>query len=69
LVVAEPGTLTHGFGGEIVTRVVEVGFRALKTAPRRVAALDVPIPYNRSLENEALPDVEEIIKAVHSLFS
>ncbi len=67
LVVAEPGVLTHGFGAEVVSRVTEVTVGALKAPPRRVAGMDVPIPYNRTLENAALPDVEDITKAVRDL--
>jgi pyruvate/2-oxoglutarate/acetoin dehydrogenase E1 component len=67
LVVAEPGALTHGFGSEAVSRVTEVAMGALRTPPHRVAGMDVPIPYNRTLENAALPDVEDIIKAVRDL--
>jgi pyruvate dehydrogenase E1 component beta subunit len=40
---------------------------ALKSPPRRVVAADVPIPYNRTLENAALPDVDDILAAVRSL--
>jgi 2-oxoisovalerate dehydrogenase E1 component len=69
LVVAEPGALTHGFGSEVVSRVTEVALGALKAPPRRVAGADVPIPYNRALENAALPDVEDIVDAVVVLFS
>jgi pyruvate/2-oxoglutarate/acetoin dehydrogenase E1 component/TPP-dependent pyruvate/acetoin dehydrogenase alpha subunit len=67
LVVAEPGALTHGFGAEVVTRVTEVALGALKAPPRRVAGADVPIPYNRTLENAALPDVENILKAIQDV--
>jgi 2-oxoisovalerate dehydrogenase E1 component len=67
LVVAEPGTLTHGFGAEVITRVTEVALGALKAAPRRVASADVPIPYNRALENAALPDVDDVLAAVHAV--
>jgi pyruvate/2-oxoglutarate/acetoin dehydrogenase E1 component len=66
LVVAEPGPLTHGFGAEVVTRVTEVALRALKAPPRRVASADVPVPYNRALENAALPDVEDILEAIRA---
>lgn len=64
LVVAEPGAMTHGFGAEVIARVSGSAFDALKGPPRRVAAADVPIPYNRTLENAALPDAEDIVKAV-----
>jgi pyruvate/2-oxoglutarate/acetoin dehydrogenase E1 component/TPP-dependent pyruvate/acetoin dehydrogenase alpha subunit len=68
LVVAEPGALTHGFGAEVITRVTEAALSALKAPPRRVAGADVPIPYNRALENAALPDVEDVLRAVRGVF-
>jgi pyruvate/2-oxoglutarate/acetoin dehydrogenase E1 component len=67
LVIAEPGTLTHGFGAEVVARVTGVALRALRTPPRRVAGIDVPIPYNRALENAALPDATDILAAVRGV--
>jgi 2-oxoisovalerate dehydrogenase E1 component len=68
LVVAEPGALTHGFGAEVVSRVTEAALGALKAPPRRVAGADVPIPYTTRLENAALPDVDDILEAVHEIF-
>ena len=67
LVVAEPGPLVHGFGAEVVARMAGVALGALKAPPRRVAGADVPIPYNRALENAALPDVEGILSAVRAV--
>lgn len=67
LVVAEPGPLTHGFGAEVVSRVTETALGALKAPPRRVASADVPIPYNRGLENAALPDMEDILNAIRAV--
>ncbi len=62
LVTLEDGPLTHGFGGEVVARVSEKLFGALRAAPRRVAGADVPIPY--ALEGRCLPDVRDIVEAV-----
>ncbi len=67
LVVAEPGPVTHGFGAEVVSRVTETALGALKAPPRRVASADVPVPYNRALENAALPDVEDILSAIRAV--
>jgi pyruvate/2-oxoglutarate/acetoin dehydrogenase E1 component len=69
LVVVEEAPLTHGFGGEVVARVTEVAWRILKAPPRRVAGLDVPIPYNRGLENRAVPDANRIVEAVREVMS
>jgi 2-oxoisovalerate dehydrogenase E1 component len=67
LAVVEEGALTHGFGAEVVARVTSAAWGALKAAPTRVAAMDVPIPYNRVLENAAVPGVEQIVMAVEGL--
>lgn len=67
IAVVEEGTLTHGFGAEVVARVTSAAWGALKAPPVRVAALDVPIPYNRSLETASVPDVERIVTAVEAL--
>ncbi len=64
LVTVEDGPLGHGFGSEVVARVVEVAWRALRAAPVRVAALDIPIPYNSALENRALPDADRVADAI-----
>jgi len=69
LVVAEPGVETHGFGAEVVTRVAIAALGALKAPPRRLGSMDVPIPYNRSLETAVLADVEDILKAVRDVVS
>jgi pyruvate/2-oxoglutarate/acetoin dehydrogenase E1 component len=69
LVVAEPGVLTHGFGAEIVSRVAEVALGSLNALPRRVAGVDVPIPYNRALEYAALPDLEDLLQAVREVMA
>jgi pyruvate/2-oxoglutarate/acetoin dehydrogenase E1 component len=60
LLVAEMGPLTGGVGAEIVARVQEVAWKALKGPAGRVAGRDVPIAYNRRLENAAVPDAQHI---------
>ncbi len=67
LVTVEEAPFTHSFGAEIVARVTEHAFDALRAAPRRVAALDVPIPYNSRLERCAIPDVARIETAVRAV--
>jgi 2-oxoisovalerate dehydrogenase E1 component len=70
LVVAEPGALTHGFGAEVIARVTQAlptGSSFFKAAPRRVAGMDVPIPYNRTLEAAATPQLEDILNTVREV--
>lgn len=52
---------TGGFGGEIVSHIVESeAFDYLEAPVRRLAGLDIPIPYNRNLEYHTVPQVETI---------
>jgi len=66
LVTVEDGVVTHGFGAEIITRIAEVALSALKAPPARVGALDIPIPYNTTLENRVLPDVDRVVTALQT---
>jgi pyruvate/2-oxoglutarate/acetoin dehydrogenase E1 component len=52
-----------------VARVAENALGGLKAPPRRAAGKDVPIPYSRVLEAEALPDVDGILEAVHAVLA
>ena len=63
LVVIDQGTLTAGFSAEIVSRVVEKGFRDLKSAPIRIALPDLPTPTTRALANYYYPTIGHIVTA------
>ncbi len=69
LVTVEDAALTHGFGSEVIARVAEAAWPALLAPPRRVAALDVPIPYNSKLENQVIPDAGRIEAAIREVMS
>jgi len=62
-VVAEEGWRTLGVGAEIAARIQENLFTELDAAVQRVGAVDVPLPYSRQLEQDALPQVDDIIHA------
>lgn len=63
VVVVEEGTLTGGVGAEICSVIMENAFFSLESPPKRVAALDLPIPYSPELEATVLPGVERIKEA------
>ncbi len=63
-VTVEEGGLTGGVGAEIAARVQEQAWGDLKRPVRRVAAVDGVIPAARSLEEQTLPGVREVIDAV-----
>jgi acetoin:2,6-dichlorophenolindophenol oxidoreductase subunit beta len=63
LVVVDQGTLTGGFAGEIVARVTEEAFDALRAAPIRVTLPDIPTPTTRALSNYYYPTPGHIVAA------
>lgn len=66
--VVHEAVKTGGYGGELVSRIVESdAFDYLETPVRRLAGLDIPIPYNRTLEYNAVPQVDAIIASAREL--
>lgn len=63
-VIVEEGWKSYGVGAEIASRIYEEAFDSVDAPIKRVAQAEVPLPYNRSLEQLALPGVENIISAV-----
>lgn len=64
LIVLHEGRLTHGFGAELVARLTEKHFAALKAAPLRIGALDLPVPFAPELETAFRPTKEKIIDRI-----
>ena len=59
---------TGGFGGELSAAIMESEAFAYLDAPvYRLAGLDMPIPYNRTLEYHSVPQVENIIEEARKL--
>ena len=67
LVVVEEDCHFAGAGAEIVAGLTERCFFALDTAPVRVAALDLPTPFNASLEEVSIPDVDDIVRSAQAV--
>jgi pyruvate dehydrogenase E1 component beta subunit len=68
-VVVEEGWKSYGVGAEVVSRIYEQAFDYVDAPIKRVAQLEVPLPYNRRLEQKALPQVEDIISAVKEVYN
>jgi pyruvate dehydrogenase E1 component beta subunit len=59
---------TGGYGGEVVARIAaSKAFDYLEAPIRRLAGLDIPIPYNRILERNTVPQVENIVEQARQL--
>jgi len=63
-VVVEEGWRSFGVGSEVASRIYEEAFDYVDAPVKRVAQAEVPLPYNRKLEQMALPQKEDVIKAV-----
>ncbi len=67
LVVVDEGHRAAGVGAEIAAMVAEEAFDALRAPIRRVAALDVPIPFSPPLEEFVEPTLAKIVAAATEL--
>jgi pyruvate dehydrogenase E1 component beta subunit len=63
-VIVEEGWPSYGVGAEISARLYEEAFDYADAPIKRVAQKEVPLPYNRTLEQFALPQVEHVVSAV-----
>jgi pyruvate/2-oxoglutarate/acetoin dehydrogenase E1 component len=69
LVVVDEACRTCGTAGEIISSVVEDTevFTGLKSSPKRVCGLDVPIPFSIPMESYVVPDKEKIAAAIREV--
>lgn len=63
-VIVEEGWRSYGVGAEVAARLYEEAFDYIDAPVRRVAQEEVPLPYNATLEQAALPQIEDIVEAV-----
>ncbi len=66
--VVEESNKTSGVGAELAAMMQEEMYDELDGPVVRVAALDVPLPYNIELEKYAIPDAEQIAAAIRKMF-
>lgn len=66
-IVASEDHTTGGFGGEILSRIVDECFELLDAPPPRVCSIDTPIGFSRILEAETLIDDRKIYGAALEL--
>ncbi len=63
-VIVEEGWRSYGVGAEVAARIYEEAFDYVDAPIQRLAQKEVPLPYNRTLEQMALLQVEDVIRAV-----
>jgi pyruvate dehydrogenase E1 component beta subunit len=66
-VIVEEGWRSYGVGAEVAARLYEECFDYLDSPIQRVAQKEVPLPYSAELERSAIPNVDDVIKAVKAV--
>jgi 2-oxoisovalerate dehydrogenase E1 component beta subunit len=56
-----------GVGAEVASTIAEEAFEHLDAPVRRLAPPNVPVPFSPTLEDAYLPQVADIVRAVHDL--
>ena len=69
IVIVEEGMRCASIGSEIIASINDNYFDELDAPIFRLAALDVPTPYNGGLENLTIPQPEDVIAAVEKLLA
>ena len=69
LVIADEAGPTAGAAAEIATLVTEdpETFKCLKAPPKRICALQVPIPYSPVLEDHVFPERNKIKEGIRTV--
>jgi pyruvate/2-oxoglutarate/acetoin dehydrogenase E1 component len=67
VVIVDETHQSCGVAAEIAARIAETGFDKLKAPLRRVATLDVPVPYSSPLEEYIGPREDRIIEALRAV--
>jgi pyruvate dehydrogenase E1 component beta subunit len=67
LVSVEEGWAFSGIGSELAALMMEHAFDWLDSPVKRVAGLDVPMPYAANLERMALPQVDDIVTGARAV--
>lgn len=58
---------TGGLGGEIAAIIAEDAFTHLKAPVKRLCGLDIPMPFSKELERNAVPTAEAIENAIREI--
>jgi len=60
---------TSGMGAEVAAQIAELAFEYLAAPIMRVCGKDTPIPFSPVLERFVIPQVEDIVRGIHTLLN
>jgi pyruvate/2-oxoglutarate/acetoin dehydrogenase E1 component len=67
--IVDEGYTRYGITAEISSTIAEGAFYYLDAPVKRLAAMDVPIPFSPALEDLTVPNVATVVAAAESLFT
>jgi 2-oxoisovalerate dehydrogenase E1 component beta subunit len=67
--IVHEANMTAGFGAEIAAVIAQDAFEYLDAPIKRIASLDLPVPFSPPLEQAMLPSVDKILMAARELLS
>lgn len=67
VIVAHEDSLSWGYGAEIAARIASDLFDHLDAPVKRVGALDCFVAYAPDVEDEILPQIEDVLKAINEI--
>ena len=67
--IVEEDEPVAGVGAEVMAVINEECFYELDAPPQRIAAKNIPIPYNRAMGKAAIPNADQVVKAVLKMFA
>ena len=66
-IVFEEDWRSFGIGAEIAATLQEEAFDSLDAPIKRIASLEVPLPYSKALEQAALTGAKQLIQAINEI--
>ncbi len=66
-IVVEEAEAPVGVGAEVIAVINEECFFELDAAPQRISAVNIPIPYNHTLEKAAIPNANDVVAAARKM--
>ncbi len=67
VIVAHEDSLSWGYGAEIAARIASELFDHLDAPVRRIGALDCFVAYAPDVEDEILPQIEDVLKTINEI--
>ena len=66
-VIVDEGCQSYGITGELASVIYDGAFDYLDAPIIRIGAMDVPVPFSKPLEDETIPNEEDVIEAVRHM--